>query len=67
MGHAADADELFEVARDKLRPVVGDDARTGLRIFFLGAFQNRFHIAFFHLLTNFPVHDQAAATIQDAA
>ena len=34
MGQTGDADELFEIAGNELRAVVGDDSRFGVRIFF---------------------------------
>src|SRR5215469_6726262 len=40
MGHAADSNELLEIPSDELRPVVGDDARAGLRKFLPRPLQN---------------------------
>ena len=50
VGHAAEADELLEVASYKLRPVVGDDPRLSFGIFFPRRLQNDFDIRFLHRL-----------------
>ena len=67
MGHAAEADEFLEVPRDELGPVVGDDPRPGLGMLLLGALEDGFDVGLFHLLPDFPVDDQAAASVQYAA
>ena len=54
-------------SRDELGPVDGDDAGPGLGIFLLGPFQDGFDVGLFHLLPDFPVDDQAAASVQHAA
>lgn len=35
MSHSRDANELLEVVRDELRPIVGDDPRLDVRVFSL--------------------------------
>src|SRR6266567_269559 len=41
MSHAADPDELFEVASDELRPVVGDETGSGQRELSVRSLQRR--------------------------
>jgi len=65
--HAADADELFEVLGDELGPVVGDDPKMFVGTTFLGALQDRFHVGLGHRLPDFPMHGEAAVTVQHAA
>jgi hypothetical protein len=48
--HPRDSNELLEVARDELGPVVGNHPRFGLRILLLGSFQNPFDVSFLHRL-----------------
>jgi len=67
MGHAADANELFEVLCDELRTVVGDDPRPGIRMLFTSSLQDDFDIVFAHRLADFPVQKKAAVTIENAA
>ncbi len=67
MCHAANSNELLEVFGDELGAVVGDDARCGIGIFFLGAQQNHFDFGLGHGRTNFPVHDGATEAVQHAA
>jgi hypothetical protein len=67
VGHAGEADELFEILGDKLRPVVGDEAWPGVGEEFASALQDGFHVGFLHLFADFPVDDKAAATIENAA
>ena len=65
MGHAADADELFEVFGNELGAVVGDDSWSSLGIFFSSGLNDGFNISFFHLFSDVPVHDAAAESIED--
>ena len=65
--HARDANEFLEVLGDKLRPVVGDDPRLGLRIFLLGGLENDLDIDFPHRLAQVPLHDRTAVAVQHAA
>ena len=67
MSHAADAHEFFEIFRDKLGAVVGDDA--GLRIWNLlpGPLENDLDVAFLHRFPDFPMHDIAACPVQHTA
>ena len=57
MGQTGDADELFEIAGNELRAVVGDDPSFGMRIFFQAALKDDLHIGFSHRLAQFPVDD----------
>ena len=65
--HARDANELFEVASDELRPVVRDDPRLRHRVLLLGAFENYFDIRFPHGLTQVPMHEETTEPVQNAA
>ena len=67
MRHARDANELFEVFGNELRSVVGDDARFGFRELFFGALQENLNIRFAHGLTQTPVHNVTAGTVQHCA
>ena len=67
VGHAGDADELFEVFGDELRPVVGDDAWGFAGEGFAGALDDGFDVGFLHFVADFMVDDEAAATIEDGA
>lgn len=67
VSHAADADELFEVAGNKLRAVVGDDAWCHAWIFFPSPLQDGFDLDFLHGFADLPVDDETAATIEHAA
>src|ERR1035438_6383253 len=65
--HTRDSDELLEIPRDELRPVVGDDPRFCLGVFFLGSLQYDFDLSLGHRLTQIPVYDRPAIAIQHAA
>src|SRR6266404_6267275 len=67
MGHAHDADELFEVLGDELRPVVADDAWARLGKLFAGPQDDGLHVAFLHILADVPVDDEAAIAVEDGA
>jgi len=67
MGHAAEANELFEIASDELRPIVGDNPGRGLREQLPGPLQDDLDFAFGHRFANLPVHQVAAVAIQHAA
>ena len=66
VGHAADADEGFEVFGDELRTVVADDAWTRTGEKFLGFFEDDFNVGFRHGLANIPMNDEAAAPVEHA-
>ena len=40
VGHARDTNDFFEVPRNELGPVVGDDPRPRLGVLLLGSFEN---------------------------
>ena len=65
--HAGDAHKLLEVARNELRPVVGDDTRLGARVQLATSLQDRFDVGLAHGFTNLPVHDGAAESVEDRA
>ena len=67
VGHAGDADELFEVLGDELGPVVGDDAGRFAGEGFAGALDDGFDVGFLHFVADFVVDDEAAAAIEDGA
>jgi hypothetical protein len=67
VGHAGDADELFEVLGDELRPVVGDDAWRFVGEGFAGALDDGLHGAVAHIFADFLVNDEAAVAIEDGA
>ncbi len=64
VGHAGNADELFEVLGDELGPVVRDDARTGVGILFAGALQDNFDVGFLHFFADVVADDEAAAAVE---
>ena len=66
MGHARDADELLEVAGEELRSAIGDDTRPRVGVFFLGALDEDLNVGFGHRLADLPIHDGAAAAVQQA-
>ena len=67
VGHARDPNELLEVFGNELRPVVGDDPGLRLRVKFLTALQNDLDVPLGHRLPQIPVHEVAAAAVQNAA
>lgn len=67
MGHAADADEGFELAGDELRAVVADDPGRDAGIAFAGPLHDRLDFRLGHGRPDLPMHDQAAVAIEDAA
>ena len=64
MRHSCDPNELFEVPRNELRTVVGDDSRLRFGVLFTGSLQNHFHAGFFHFLAYFPVNDASRTAIE---
>ena len=67
MGHAGKANKFLEILGHKLRPVIGDNPRPGLRISFFGPLQDNLNIRFRHLFPDLPVNDETAAAIENAA
>ena len=67
MGHTGDPDKFLEIFGNELRAVVGNDARTGSRVLFLGSLKDDFYVSFGHLLSDLPMDDGAAASIEEAA
>jgi len=59
MGHTRDANELFKIPGDELRPIVGDDPRFRFRIFFSRSLQYDFDFCFGHRFAQIPMHDRA--------
>ena len=48
-------------------PVVGDDARFGIRIFLLGGLEDNLDIGLPHRLAQVPMHNRTAVAVQHAA
>src|SRR5450432_3603879 len=67
MRHARNTNELFEVPRNELRTVVGNDARLRFWIFLLGSLQNDLDLCLCHGLAQIPMHDGSAIAVQHAA
>src|ERR1039457_3531628 len=67
VGHARDTDEFFEVPRDELGTVVGDDPRPRLGVFLLSSLEYDFDVRLPHRLTQIPVDDGTAVAVQHAA
>jgi len=67
MSHAGQPDKLLEVFGDELRPVVGDDPGPCLGELLLRPLKDGFHVRFRHLLSNLPMDDIPAASVQEAA
>src|SRR5262249_37170790 len=65
--HPRNAYELFEVPRDELRTVVGNDARLRLRVFLLGPLQYDLNLCLGHGLAQIQMHDESAIAVQHAA
>ena len=57
----------FEVTRDELRAVVGDDSRPRIGELFASPLQDHLDVNLLHLFPYFPVNDRTTAAIQDAA
>jgi hypothetical protein len=67
MRHPADANELLEVPGDELRAVVRDDPGVLTGILLAHPLKDRLHLSFLHGLADFPVHDEAALAVEEAA
>src|SRR5579885_1289748 len=67
MGHAADPDELLEVAGDELRAIVGNDPRCGLGKLLPRPLQDDLDFRLGHPRANLSVHQVAAVAISHAA
>ncbi len=67
MGHATQADELFEILRDELWSVVADNSWCLIRELFFGSLQYRLDILLGHRFSNFPVDNEPTETVQNAA
>jgi hypothetical protein len=67
MRHTCNTNELFEVARDKLRAIVGNDSWLRVGIFLSRSLKNGFEIDLFHFLADFPVYNGTTTAVQDAA
>jgi hypothetical protein len=61
------SDELLEVPGDELWAVVGNDPWLGFRELLAGTLQNDLYVFLGHDLAQFPVDDEAAAAVKDAA
>src|SRR5664279_2665490 len=67
MRHARDPDELLEIPRDELRPVVGNDPGSGVRVPLFGCLQNDLDLSLRHGLAQSPVDDRPAVAVQHTA
>jgi hypothetical protein len=60
MGHAGEANELLEVLRDELRPVVGDHAQFLVGMHLVDPLQDALDVGLGHRLADLPVHETIA-------
>ena len=67
MTHSGDANEFFEIASNKLWPIVRDNSRRHIRKFFTCALQDDFYIRFFHRLPDLIMNDVTIVPVQNAA
>ena len=67
MRHAADPDELLEVLGDELRPVVRNDPGVPAGKPLVRPLNDRLDVDLGHGLADFPVDDEAAAAVEEAA
>ena len=67
MLHAADANELLEVARNELRAIVGDGTWKIPRTAFPTSLQNRLDVSLGHRLADLPMNKRAAVATEYAA
>ena len=67
MGHSGNPDEFFEILCNELRAIVGNNPWTCSRVFLLGPLKDGFYVTFSHLLSDLPMDDRAAASIEEAA
>src|SRR5579885_571258 len=67
MSHPADPDELLEVLGDELRPIVGDDPRPRVGEALAGPLDDRLDVGLGQALAEFPVGDEPAAAVEEAA
>jgi hypothetical protein len=65
MSQASDADELFEVTGNELRPVVSDNAGFNTGISFQGRLNDDFNFGLGHRVAQLPMKQRSRATIQD--
>jgi hypothetical protein len=65
--HAADPDELLEVLGDELRPVVRNDPGVPAGKPLARPLNDRVDVDLGHGLADFPVDDEAAAAVEEAA
>jgi hypothetical protein len=64
MGHAADSDELFEVAGDELRSIVGDDAGIDAGELLACALDEDLDLLLGHRFVDLPMDDGATVAIE---
>ncbi len=67
MRHPSDADELLEVACYKLGAVVGNDARSRIRVLLTRSLKNNFYVEFLNFLADLTVYDGTAKDIENDA
>ena len=67
MRHATEPDKLLEILGNELRVVVRDDPRPCIRVLLSCPLDDRLDVRLGHRLPDFPVHDEPAAAIKQAA
>ena len=67
MCHPTQPDEFFEVTRNQLRPVIRNDPWSRLGEQLARTLQNDFNVTLGHLLSQLPMNDIAAASVQHGA
>ena len=67
VGHAGEANKLFEVPGDELQAIVGDDPWRGLRVHFSGLLEDDLDLGLGHGFLYIPMNHPAAHTVEQAA
>src|SRR5215471_17983979 len=65
MSQSNDADELFEVTGDELRPVIGDNPGPNTRILLQSRLNDDFNLSLGHRVTQLPMKHRSGAAVQD--
>ena len=63
MGESGQANELFEIPRHELQPIVGNDPGMNSRVFLQRLLHHPLDVGFLHGGMDFPVKKKAAAAI----
>lgn len=67
MCHPREPDELLEIPRYELRPIVRDDPGTLVRVPLESPLEDDLHFTFLHAFPDVPVHDEPAHAVKNAA